>query len=180
VPGLTNALFQSWFGSLGIPGASTGTYTWTLTVNDSGVAIGRVFDFNIQILTDFVFDQGKLICCTFDRLHLIDINDNGFLVGFFNRGQPRFDAFVAYCCGSLNDGQTEIPLTFLPPIYNQTRFGFYFGIDDSNRILAQAVGGRQEYELDPTPEPRSIVLLATALGSAAFLIRRRMLQPRRS
>src|SRR5215471_7193306 len=55
VPGLTNALFQAWFGSFGIPGASTGTYTWSVTdVNSSAVAIGRVLDVSILIDTAFV------------------------------------------------------------------------------------------------------------------------------
>ena len=83
-PGLTNALFQSWFGNQGIPFGNVGTYKWSVTdVKSSGVAIGQVSDPPILIDTAFVFDQGKLICCTTDRLMLNDINDDGFVVGNF-------------------------------------------------------------------------------------------------
>jgi hypothetical protein len=171
-PGLTNALFQSWFGSFGIPGASTGTYMWSVTdVNSSGVAIGQVTDVSILINTAFVFDQGKLTCCTTDLLHLNDINDNGFVVGKAPSGAV-FDGFVSYCCGGLNAGQGVIPLTYIPPLYNLTGFMNFLGIDVSNSILAQT--GTQQYELDPTPEPRSMVLFATALGLTVFLMRRRL------
>ena len=174
VPGLSNALFQAWFASFGIRGASTGTYTWSVRdVNSSGVAIGFVQDAPLLIDTSFVFDQGKLICCSFDGLVIQDINDNGFLIGSF----PIyiFNNYVGYCCGGLNSGQQRIPTTFLPPIYNIFSFQYFRGIDDSNRILAQT--GNQEYELDPTPEPRSMVLFATALGLTLFLMRRRLCRP---
>ena len=120
--------------------------------------------------TSFVFDQGNLICCNFDQLTLTDINDNGFLIGLFPG--PHAPSYVGYCCGALNSGQQPIPMTFLPAIYNVFSFDFFRGIDDSNRILAQT--GNQEYELDPTPEPRSVVLFATALGLTLFLMRRRL------
>src|SRR5215831_13080249 len=86
VPGLTNADFQSFFSF--VPGGATGTYTWTVTdVNNSGVAIGDVFDFNINVRTSFVFDKGQLLCCTTDRpFRLADINDNGLVVGGFPSG----------------------------------------------------------------------------------------------
>ena len=175
VSGLTNALFQSFFGSFGFTGASTGTYTWSVTdVNSSGVAIGQVRDVNILIDTGFVFDQGSLICCTADQLRFRDINDNGFVVGNFSTG-TGFDAFVAYCCGGLNDGQNRIGVTFVPPIYNHAfSFGTFLGIDDSERILATSFAFSQKYELDPTPEPRSLLLLTTVLGSTVFVIQRWM------
>ena len=181
-PGLTNALFQSWFGSQGIPFGNVGTYMWSVTdVNSSGVAIGQVSDPPILIDTAFVFDQGKLICCTTDRLMLNDINDNGFVVGNFP-SVAFIEGFVSYCCGGVNDGQAAIPLTYVPPLYNEGGFLDFLGIDDSNRILASgslSADLGQEYELDPsTPEPRSIMLFATALGLTAFVMRRRLYRPR--
>jgi len=173
-PGLTNALFQSWFGSFGIPGASTGTYAWNVTdVNTSGVAIGQVSDVGILIDTAFIF-AGALICCNSDELRLHDINDNGFVVGALTFSGIVDNGFVAYCCGSVNDGQSAIPLTFNPSFYNLTGFNNFLGIDDSNKILATTVDG-QHYELDPTPEPASIVLIATVFGLTAFpMLRRRI------
>ena len=173
-PGLTNALFQSWFGSQGIPFGNVGTYMWSVTdVNSSGVAIGQVSDPPILIDTAFVFDQGKLICCTTDRLMLNDINDNGFVVGTSPFHFP-LNALVGYCCGGVNDGQNAISLRFMPPFDNGFPFTDFLGIDSSNRILAMGQTRTQLYELDPTPEPRTVVLFATALGLTAFLTRRRL------
>ena len=171
-PGITNALFQSWFSSL--PGGSTGAYSWFVTdVNSSGVAIGQVADTGLLIDTAFIFDSGSLICCTLDDLFLNDINDNGFVVGTSPSHFP-LNALLGYCCGGLNDGQNAISLTFMPPFYNGFPFTDFLGIDSSNRILAIGQTGTQLYELDPTPEPRTVVLFATALGLTAFLTRRRL------
>jgi hypothetical protein len=173
VPGLNNALFQSFFGSLGFPGGSTGTYTWSVTdVNSSGIAIGQVRDLNILIVTAFVFDQGTLICCTDDRLFLNDINDNGFLVGHIPTGGAGGE-FLAYCCGQLNNGQSPLGLSFVPNTYNIFSFNAFLGIDDSERILATSSNSRQEYELDPAPEPKSLLLMTTVVGSIVFLVQRR-------
>ena len=155
VPGLTNADFQSFFSF--VPGGATGTYTWTVTdVNSSGVAIGDVFDFNINVRTSFVFDKGQLLCCTTDRpFRLADINDNGLVVGGFPSGLGNPDVgLVADCCGNLT-AQVPLSITFTTPA---PIFYFFTAIDDNNNIAA--LGANQQYDLLESPEPSSILLLA--------------------
>jgi hypothetical protein len=62
----------------------------------------------------------------------------------------------------------------MPPFYDGFPFTDFLGIDSSNRILAMGQTGTQLYKLDPTPEHRTVVLFATALGLTAFLTRRRL------
>jgi len=179
---LTNQMFDTWFTSHGItcishqpPPAFQGcgiAESFVTDVNNSGIAIGTYY--NPPVVTQFVYDAGQIICCTVDSpFHLSDINDNGFIVGGFGTFQTYGPAaFVSYCCSGPNSAQTELPLT-----YNLARFPnpsttVYLSIDDNNVIFARDVFTNQEYNLFPTPEPRSLALLATAFAVFAFMMRR--------
>lgn len=167
VPGLTNADFQAFFA--GFPRGATENYVWTITdVNSSGVAIGPVDGFTAQIHTSFVFDAGKVVCCTLDSpFTLTDINDNGFVVGA-NAVGPF--GFVAFCCGPFS-GQVPLSISFTTPL---PLFTTFTAIDDNNNIAATDFRLGQRYDLFETPEPSSIVLFSALAAVAALQARRRI------
>jgi len=160
VPGLTKAEFKSFFSS--IVGA-TETYVWTVrAASRSGVAIGSVDGILFgTIHTSFVFDAGKLVCCTDDRpFGLANINDNGLVVGHIPFGVEN-QGFVADCCGFLT-AQSPLGISFTTKAPLFTAFS---AIDDNNNISAFYFS--QQYDLFESPEPSSILLFAVVAAVVA-------------
>jgi PEP-CTERM motif len=178
--GLSSNLFMEFFKDL-LRG-QTGTAQWTVTDSSAnGVIIGSVHAPN-QIHTEFVFENGKLTCCTIDHPYaLVDINDAGLAIGYMPF-DGRQNAFLTRAAsgGPVRfhiGGYGQIPpFIFDPRVTPELRNSLIRldAIANDGRVLGR-LGATQQFVLTPEeiPEPESFALLATGLITFAWIYRKR-------
>jgi hypothetical protein len=161
------------------PGAPADLVFSMMSSNANGFVIGQVSSNSEPYFTSFVFQDGVFFCCNSD-----DADGNGFLDGINDSNlivgtDADFGAYLALIDPTLGGVSfySNLKLTFTDPSFDSIFYApipgvAFLEINNEDQILA--VAGRQEYMLDPTPEPTSGILLLTALaGCVALRLRSR-------
>jgi hypothetical protein len=171
--GLTVSAFQAY-----LPSAPADVYFSLLSSNANGFVIGQAISNSEPFNTSFVFQNGVFFCCTAD-----DVDGNGFLDGINDSNlivgtDAYFGAYLALIDPTLGGVSfySNLELTFTDPSFDSIFYApipgvAFLEINNEDQILA--VAGRQEYMLDPTPEPSVILLLTVLAGCVALRLRSR-------
>ena len=138
--GLNAGAFYDYF-SVFLPGLLPleGQFDWNVTGStSSGILVGRVDDTQDGIHTGFVYRDGSIVCCTEDDpFALLDINENGLMVGVADFSDPGL--FEVPSASPMGGGGTPAHVPYR--IVNQQIDLFnaqFLGIDNENRIFGQA------------------------------------------
>lgn len=171
--GLNQSAFLTYMAPL--LNGQTGAFNWSITdSSSSGFVIGSVSGPN-SIITQFVFHQGQVVCCSIDEpFRLSDINDNNYIVGFNPGGPPGLLLYAP----SLQPGSMT-PINYsvsLDPRVTASAFASvstFTAIDNNNRILGSIRFGGPDFVITPTPEPTSMALFVTAAAVLGWQFRKR-------
>jgi hypothetical protein len=181
--GLSSELFYNYFVSQGNSLVCSNDFSWTpLAANANGYVIGSLTEGCDILHTQFIYHAGQILFSGADEpFRLYDINDQNVIVGSI-LGAPGPDGgfglvddppFIAVGTPS---GLMRVALAYIDPAFATALHGpwaSFTAIDNHDNILLNGPY-QQQFMLQPTPEPASIVFLATVLLGCSILTRRRL------
>ena len=180
--GLSSTLFYNYFGGASNPYICDG-FSWTpRAANVNGYVIGHVTGGCDGYDTQFIYHAGQILFSGVDApFSLWDINDQNVIVGSIF-GTPGPDGgfglvddppFIAV---GTTSGLLNVSLAYIDPAFATAVHGpwpTFTAINNQDDILLDGPG-QQQYMLQPTPEPASIIFLATVLAGCGILTRCRI------